>query len=667
MNELTINCSLKSPQAKESRIVINVDNNLEQKLIYKYMIGCNGIWDTLRDFTSDEKVEWIPEEDGKYILMVQAKKVGGNKSFDYISKMDYIIGRAEEKLISRIYIDKDKLELGDKLNITVETTKFPVIFRYWIRIEDEWEMIKDYSADNILSWVAKSEGAGEILAECKNIDSKNDFDDFKSVKFQVLPLKDIVITDFKCLTWDLVKDSELIFKVDSEHDNDRTILYKFFKINSNGKTECVQDYSTKRIVSYMEKESGEYKLLCLAKDIYSMNKFDDRAVLNFKVKKYDKIYIKNFTTDINYPQLCGTKVTLKAETIGGRELLYRYVIEGNCSEDSGYITCNNYVWESRQPGKYKLILMVKDRSFQGNYEAIEYLNYIVDEKSREPVKIEGVILNRNNPILKNEDISMKVNASGGMDLKYGFLIRKDGTELEKIKYSSNNFMEFTPSQKGKYELEARVKDRYSDREYDCHSIISIDVLDYIPAVIDYILYPAKEHFLVGDEIVISSVAQNTRSIVIKYVLSINGHKVEETDFVTQKIYAFVPKYSGTYKVEIFARNIKSCGEFDCKREVCVEVNEALPVTNTRITCDNLKFVCNMPVTFTAHNQGGKDVLYEFYIMENGDWNLVQGYSKKNYYTFIPFNKGEYKVLVLCKSQHNKVSYEDYNMLLFRTE
>ena len=52
-------------------------------------------------------------------------------------------------------------------------------------------------------------------------------------------------------------------------------------------------------------------------------------------------------------------------------------------------------------------------------------------------------------------------------------------------------------------------------------------------------------------------------------------------------------------------------------------------------------------------------------MEKGDWNLVQNYSKKNYYTFIPFDKDEYKVLVLSKSQYNKVFYEDYTIFSFK--
>ncbi|MFL0194212.1 triple tyrosine motif-containing protein [Clostridium sp. WILCCON 0269] len=668
MNELAISCDLKSPQERKSKIIINIDNNLKEKLLYKYMVGYNGIWNTIKDFTEKEKIEWAPIQDGKYVLMVQAKKPDSNKSFDYVSRMDYVIGKVEEKLISNVYIDKDKLVLGDKLTVTVDTNKFPLMFRYWIRIENEWEMVKDYSMDNMLSWAVKSEGKGEILVECKNVDSKNDFDDFRKVKFEVVPLKEVKITDFKCLAYELLENSELIFQVDSQHDTDRTILYKFFKVNSNREVECIQNYSTKRIVSYVETRSGDYKLLCMAKDMYSINKFDDRAVLNFKVKKYSKIYIKNFTTDINYPQLCGTKVTLMADTIGGRELLYRYIIEGNYSrEDSGYTICNSYVWESKMAGNYTITLMVKDKSFSGDYEAIEHLNYVIDEKSKEPVKIQRVMLDKDKGILRNQNINVKVSASGGVDIRYSFIIKRNGTEIKIIEYSRNSFMRFIPEENGNYELEVRVKDKYSDREYDCHSTVKLDVFDYIPASIDYVLYPMREHYLVGDRVVINCITQDTKNVIMKYILNINNRKVEETNFVAEKSYAFVPKYSGKYKVEILAKNIKSDKQFDCKREVSIVINEALPVTNTKITCDNANFFCNEPVVFTAHSEGGKDVLYEFYVMEKGDWNLVQSYSKKNYYTFIPFYKDKYKVLVLCKSQYNRDFYEDYNIFLFKAQ
>ena len=51
-------------------------------------------------------------------------------------------------------------------------------------------------------------------------------------------------------------------------------------------------------------------------------------------------------------------------------------------------------------------------------------------------------------------------------------------------------------------------------------------------------------------------------------------------------------------------------------------------------------------------------------MEKGNWVRVQNYSRKNYYTFLPFTSGNYRILVLSKSYYKKVNYEDYADLEF---
>jgi Y_Y_Y domain. len=667
MNELAINCNLESPQEKNSKIVISIEDTLEEDLLYKYMIGSNGTWTTLKDFSDEKSVEWTPEEEGKYIIMVEGKKKSGNKSFDYISRIDYIIGKVEEKLINNLSLDQYELNLGEKLNLFVDVNKVPLMFRYWISVKDKWEIIKDYSVDNTLTWVVKSEGKGQILVECKNIDSKNNYDDFETIEFEVIPLKEIQIIDFKCLNSQLIEDTELIFKVESSHKEGRTILYKFIKINPNGEVECVQDYSTKKVVNYVESKSGDYKLLCLAKDMYSTNTFDTRAVINFRVKKYNELIIRNFTANLNSPQLTGTEINLTAEVIGGKEVVYRYIINGSCREDSGYIRNSSYVWKSKEPGEYKITLWVKDKSFEGAYETSESFDYIVDERSEQPVKIEDILIDKKDKVLIDEKVQAIVHASGGTDLRYSFIIRKDKKELEKVDYGTCNWVNFIPKEQGEYELDIRVKDKYSDREFDSHSVITFKVLRYIPANIDYVLFPLREYYMVGDKIALNVVTQNTKNILMKYELKINNHKVEDTDFVDEKGYVFTPKCSGVYTVEIYGKNIESDKPFDCKKEVRIEIHETLPVTNTKITCDKVKFICNDTINFTVRSEGGNDVVYEFFLMEKGEWNLVQNYSKKNYYTFIPFSKDQYKILVLAKSQYNKASYEDYDTFVFNVE
>lgn len=528
----------------------------------------------------------------------------------------------------------------------------------------DWELIRDYTTSNRLVFTANKEGKQEILIECKEVNSSENFDEFTTIKFDVVLPTKIEITDFKCLTEELLINQELVFKVSSSLDDKRSLLYKFIKISKDGKVTCIQDYSSRRLVSYQEKEAGEYKLLCLVRDILSNKEYDDRAIMLYSVKAYNPINIKSFTPDTNSPQMNGSTINFKAEVDGGREIVYRYIVEGEVAEDSGYIRRNEYTWETQKEGEYTVTLYVKDISYDGDYEDKKVINYTIDKKSDKPVKIVDIITDNKKTALIGQPINMKVKAEGGISLKYSFVIYKDNKEKERIGFSDSNWINFIPDEKGEYEVEIRVKDKYSNKEYDSHTFIYVRAKEYLPGEIDYILLPNKSSYLVGDLIDIEAVVQNTRSVLIRYVTKINGYLVEDTGFIQNKKIQLKPKCSGKYTFEVYSKNIKCEEEFDSKKEVSIYVSEATPVTNTKILCDREEIVCNEEVTFKVTSVGGKDVCYEFYIMEKGNWIKTQSYSKKDYYTFIPFLRGEYRVMVLAKSFYKKVNYEDYGEFSF---
>lgn len=664
MNEIVLSFEAQNSGEEIAGINIKVIEKPEENLLYKFLLGVDGTWETLRDYSKESSILWKPKKEAQYTIMVQAKRVKTTKAFDYVTKVDYSVGLKAEKLIKDIYLEKEKLTLGEKLNLTVEANKMPVVFRYWINKNGSYEIIKDYSADNNLIWSVKDSGEQEILVECKTLDSKDKCDDSKKVKFKVEQLKKLEITDFKCLISDLYVGNELVFQVEAVQDDQRMILYKFIKINDEGIATCIQDYSTKRMVNFVENISGEYKLLCLAKDMYSQKEYDDRAILNYAIKEYKDIVINSFTTDLNSPQICSTIVTLKAIVNGGKELQYKFKIDGNLSEDSGYTRNNTYTWNCEKAGEYKLEVYVKDSAYIGDFEAVSSMNFKVEELCLDPIVINNVLLDKGNKILKGEVLNIRAVASGGTDLRYRFIEKKDGKEIYSINYGTCNWVDFSQNEKGTYEVEVRVKDKYSNRLYDSHTIIYIEVFNYIPALIEQILIPIKEHYLVGDLISCSVIAQNTKKTLFKYVLSINGHKVEETNFDKYSKYDLRPKCSGAYTLEVFAKNEDSEAEFDSKKDVRFNISEALPITNTQIKFDKNNLYVNKAITFTADSEGGKEVLYQFYLMEKGDWILAQDLSRNNNYTFIPFAAGNYKILALCKSSYKKCVYEDYSLQEF---
>lgn len=647
--------------------IINVISS-EEELEYKFIIGNDGVWNTIQDFSDKSACKWIPKEKGKYMIMVQGKKEGSNKPFDFMVKEEIVVNdNKNRKIIKQVIVSNTSVFLGEKIYIELVSEEEEVLYRFWKSGKNGWEPLRDYSNENKYVFTAIEEGQHEILIESKRLNSKEKVDEFKTIKFEVsLPLK-IEITDFKCLTEDRLINNELVFKVETTFSENRCLIYKFIKINKEGKAVCIQDYSSRKIVTYQEKIPGEYKLLCLVRDLLSKEEFDDRAIIHYDVIPYKEIKINSFEADLPSPQLKGTEIIFNSNVSGGRELLYRYIVEGPYCEDTGYIRNKNYAWKPNEDGEYNISLLVKDISCDTEFEDRASIEFSIDRKSDRPVKIKEIISNNRKRVIVGNPVNIKVNSEGGIIPLYSFIVYKDNIEMERIEYSESNWVNFIPEEKGIYEIEVRVKDKYSSREYDSNVNLNIRCLEYYPAEIDYVLCKNTENYIVGDTISLNVIAQNTDNVLVKYVTKINGHIIEETEFGLEKKLILKPRSAGKYTIDIYAKNIKCTEGYDVKKDVHFYVVDTLPVRDCEITIENEEIKLNNQVTVYANSKGGKQVCYEFYIMEGNNWVKVQEYSRKNYYTFIPFLTGKHKVLVLARSFYKKINYEDYSMIEFEVE
>lgn len=385
----------------------------------------------------------------------------------------------------------------------------------------------------------------------------------------------------------------------------------------------------------------------------------------------------NITFSLDSPQKKNTEIEISMDTNDEEKFLYKFIIgfQGKWNTISDF-NPNKYIkWTPLEDGNYTIMAQVRKENSTKSFDYVSKLEYLVEDVPDKYYKevqsgaifIDEVVMERRRPFIKNETIKIKVIASGSDNIKYSFMIKKDGEELEKIEYGFCNWVDFTPEMAGEFELEVRVRDKNSQSEFDVNEIIPINVFDFLPAKINYVILPLRKYYVVSDIVELEIIVRNTNNVLLKYILKINDEIIEETEYVEGKKYIFTPKCSGIYSVEILAKNIISKLPYDNKKEIRVRIYDTYPITNTKISCDKVQVKANESVTFSVSNDGGRDVVYEFLIMEGGNWELVQNYSKKNYYMFIPFNKGLYKVLVLLKSQRNKISYEDYSIYTFNIE
>lgn len=620
--------------------------------------------------TEEEKFEDIIEyKEKEDIISISSLNTDEKKILteDFQNKESVNISTSKEKIIEEVALDKDEITVGEKCSIEVKSYyDNNMLYRFYIKRYKDWDIIRDYETDNILKYTATQVGEKEFLIQCKRIESNEVFDDYRTIKVNVKEMRQLTINNFKCENKDLLVGEQLRFKVETNY-HDETVLYKFYKIYENGRSTCIQEYSNNNVVCYDESQSGNYRILCLAKNILSNKEYDDRAIFVYTVKAYKDISIKNFIADLNSPQAIGSDIRLTSEIDGGKKLLYRYVVKGVIEEDTGFISDDEYIWSPKEVGEYEIIMYVKDSSYDGDYEDCRRINFLIEKKGEKPIKIVDVIVDKDRNTLINDPVNIMVKCESDAHVLYCFNIRRNGSLINKSDYNKSNWIDFTPNKTGEYEIEIMVKDKYSEKEYDAHTFVYLKVLDYLPAKIDYIIMPYKESHLIGDIISFECIVQDTQNILMKYETKINGRKVEETDYIKDKKLRFTPKVAGKYTIDVYAKNVKCKDEFDFKKQVNIYVSEALPVINTNIVTNKKEFKINEEITFDVFNKGGKDVCYEFYLMRNNTWERVQAYSRKKYYSFIPFTAGKYKILALVKSFYKKVNYEDYDELSFEVK
>ena len=432
MKEVLIDFDNKSPADLNESVNIAAFLTENDDVEYKFIEGLEGVWKPIQDFSKNNICTWKPSKPGKYMIMVQGKSTSCKKSYDYLGKSEYEVVE-NEKLIKEVEVN-NKIRVGEKSTINVTCNEELVLYRFWINGEKDWEILRDYSTEKEYTFTGVEAGNFEILIECKKVDSERSVDDFTTVKVEVKELDKIEITNFECLTNNKLVNEELIFKVESNYQQNRPLLYKFLKVNKEGKVICIQDFSSRSIVTFKEKVPGQYKLLCLVRDMFSSKSFDDRAVILYNVDPYEEVNIRSFKSDVKSPQAAGTVINLKADVDGGRELLYRYIIEGPISEDSGYIRGNECVWEPRDEGKYKITLKVKDISFEGDHEDITSIQYEIFNKGEKPVRISDVKCDKGRKCIIGDKINIKVKTDGGIKPLYKFTIYKEGIQKESIDY-----------------------------------------------------------------------------------------------------------------------------------------------------------------------------------------------------------------------------------------
>ncbi|MCM1990178.1 triple tyrosine motif-containing protein [Oceanirhabdus seepicola] len=690
MDEIRLNIVPEKQQFQGRNINIEVINDIGEDLEYKFLIGHESNWETVREFSIDNTLKWRFDKAGDYFIMVQARKQKSNLAFEYVTRSHYEILYKEVPFrMEEFNVDKDKLKVGEKLCISARSNRNDAVYKYMIKDDKVWKTLKDMTKDGDIQYHFTTPGVKEISLKCFTTKGNGKKSISLTKKVEVEAKEEPRIKLIECSKNNLYVGRNINFNVKIDYKEDDNVVYKFIKVYPEGEIEILRDYSSNNNITLVEELKGEYVLICYIKDMFSLNEYDDRAKIVYRVKDGEKVLIKELTTNLQSPQEVGTNIKIGAVTNSDSRLLYRFMIEKIeekrvhvCSKikykeieglnkneilkkfennkilDSDYIASPYFFWKPEKEGRYNIKCIIKRKSSE-TPDDMKELEFGVKELAVQDERIEKVIFSEDiNNILINHELNIRVEGATPWMSEYRFIIFKDDKEIQRTEFSKDNEIDFIPREAGEFKLEIHLKGNKSKKEFDSKEVFILNVKAFIPGKIEYILYDAREYYI-HDKINFEIVGNKSKEMVYKYNVYLNGVHVEQSDYSEHRAYDFKLLNSGRYKFEFFCKNIKSEEEQDYIKNLHINVIGNRPITESYIKCDRENINMLDEITFQGECNIKENIIYEFYLYDNDGWRVLQKYSAKDFFTFIPKQAGEYRILMLVKHINNNGSYEHY--------
>lgn len=491
---------------------------------------------------------------------------------------------------------------------------------------------------------------------------------------------------------------KLLITIDNNFKDE--LLYKVL-IGRNGKWNTIREYSLENKVIWEGDLKGDYMVMVQGRNKESNKPFDYTERVEYAVgtdvskEERADLEITSFNC-LSENKMTGEYITFEISTGQKlfRKVLYKFIKvseDGNMETIREYSDDNYLSYIEKLPGKYKLLAVVKYDDSKSEFDDRAVISYEVRPCDKVFIHnfnrfdsnrnlIGSVDNNYNMGVLGSEDrygdienkhtylrdklILIEAQYGEGIE-EFTFLVKKDGKVIHSERDIMRNYIYFTPNDNGIYTVEVRI--RSGDNIENIEGISEFKVLDYRPATMSYVLKSAQNGYSVGKSIYFETISSYNKNTLCRYKVFIDGNFVEEIEYSFNKKFAFIPRCGGRYEFHFLVKDEMSSAEYDDIRIMELFIQEEVNIENIRLVCDKEIIRQGEPITFFAECDGEAAPLYEFHMMVKGEWKMVQNYSRKNYYTFIPFRYDVYRFLMMCKNPKSNNEYDDFCQCEFKVE
>ncbi|MBL4936346.1 N-acetylmuramoyl-L-alanine amidase [Clostridium sp. YIM B02515] len=534
-----------------------------------------------------------------------------NYGYDIVNRVNKIISIKVDKPTAKISSFSVPNEVFTDKSVSlsaVATAPHKVLYRYWLGNKDtgEWTIIKDYSESGTFSWTPTKPGRYQVVLHVKDQYSNEGYDDDRGIDLVVTSLAGKIIGTNVGQEFYTNKPAQLTTTATAPNK----ALYRYWLGNKDtGEWTIIKDYSESGTFSWTPTKPGRYQIVIHVKDQYSNKGYDDDRGININV--LPSASITNII--VNSEAYTNTPIQLSAATTSPNKVLYRYWL-GN--KDTGewtiikdYSESRTFNWTPTKPGRYQIVLHVKDQYSNKGYDDDRGVDIVV---ALPTAKITGV--NIGQEFYTNKSAQLITTASGPNKVLYRYWLgNMDTGEWTIIKdYSEIGTFNWTPTKPGRYQIVIHTKDQYSLKGYDDDREININV--FPSASITGVNISPEVY--TNKPIQLSSTAISPNKALYRYWLG-NMDTGEWTiikDYSEIGTFNWTPTKPGRYQIVIHVKDQYSNKGYDEDKGINIVVKQS-----------------KLIVIDPGHNYGGDDGAYGKYpdiIYSERDLNMQMALKLK---------------------------------------
>jgi N-acetylmuramoyl-L-alanine amidase len=555
-----IHLPLSSSLKEGVNTTLKAENRNGENYLYKYWVYDGVTWNMISDYTNEE-VNWIPNLSGNVDLIVHAKKEGSAKAYDVYSKQKVNIADSNVTM----QINSDKVEAFDDVEITTSMNDSGnYLYKYWIRENDSWVRLQNYSSDPTLKWTPENKGTYEFLVHVKNTNSTNSYDDYRlltvdvserNMDLKITPEdKNVVGLPINIEVENIFEGAHYKYLVESSANED-TLM-------SSNMNKGTGEYISSNTWSWTPAATGEVKVTVLVKAPGS-TQYDYKVEKTITVAEPDKVKAENISVDdTGYP------VNITANASGGTLLLYKFWSYNTTTKEwvklKEYSQDNKASWSPEKPGEYQLIVHVKDHNSTKSYDSYKVLNY--GEAKLPAAAINSFITTPAAQSKVGSPVKIAAEATADTHAQYKFWLKnvKTGEWTKLQDYNDNNQISWTPSSSGEFELVVHVKDAKSNRSYDDYKVLDFNVLNNEAIQVQEIVTTPLQDGGVGQNIEITATAAGSDSLLFKFWVYDKNKKtwLKLADYSKASTMSWIPEESGNYQLVVHVKDENSSKSYD---------------------------------------------------------------------------------------------------------